>query len=224
MVTSLLVHVLVIFSFGLWLHFQPAKPKERNAYNLEVKLAQPLPIKTQPKPSQKLLTTPTPAQIKIAQIPNKNLLENVRQPTTEVTGIAFPSAVAIPSQGQSHASLFRSRSSQQDATRTYYQQTMESQARQQSEQQAQLIIMQLQKLLAERLDIQPAVTGKCMLAEVDGGDRYRLFCESPAMYEVLSRDEKNVMEMLLTLRGMGRMFKGFSSAIHADRLEIILID
>lgn len=120
--------------------------------------------------------------------------------------------------------LFHARPSRQDITPTYYQQTIESQFRQRSEQQAQIMILQLQQLLAKRLDVHPVEMGKCMLAESGGGVNHKMVCDSPALYEVLSKDEKIVVEMLMALREMGRMLKGFSAGIRAEKLEIQLID
>ncbi len=86
------------------------------------------------------------------------------------------------------------------------------------------MILQLQQLLAKRLDVHPVEMGKCMLAESGGGVNHKMVCDSPALYEVLSKDEKIVVEMLMALREMGRMLKGFSAGIRAEKLEIQLID
>lgn len=236
MVISVLVHLFVFFSFGLLLQLHTPLPEARKTKNLEVRLTQSLPPKIQPKPGRKLLTIPAPAQIKVAQPTVQNPPDGVQQlsaqvvqqsptPAAEVAGVGFPSAVATPWSGRIRAdnSLFRARSSQQDAARTYYQQSMEAQARQQSEQQAQFMMMQLQQFLATRLDVRPVATGKCLLARIDGIVNNRLVCDSPALYEVLYKDEQNVAGMLLALRGMGKMLNGFSAELRAERLGILLI-
>lgn len=228
MVVSVLLHLLVFYCFGLSLQPHATKPKERPVANLEVRLIQSLPPNMPAKPGKKLPVTSAPAQFKVAQPVVQNPPDSVQPPApaAEVAGVAFPGAVATPwpSQARADNSVFRTRSAQQDAARTYHQQAMEAQARQQSEQRAQLMIPQLQQLLASRLDVQPAVTGKCMLAEKDGVVNNRLVCDSPALHQLLHKDEKNVAGMLIALRGMGKMLNGFSAEIHADRLGIILVE
>jgi len=115
------------------------------------------------------------------------------------------------------------RAAQQDAARTYYLQAMEAQAKQRSEMQAQLMIKQLQQMLAKRLDVEPLVTGKCILVETDSGVSTRLKCDSSALYEVIYKDLKDVAEMLIVLRGTGRMFNGFTAEIRKDKPAITLI-
>lgn len=236
MVISVLLHLLVFFCFGLLLQLHATKPKERSAANLEVRLIQSLPPNMPAKPGKKLLVTSAPAQLKVTQPavqnppdsaqPSARVAEQTPAPAAEVAGVAFPGAVATPwpSQLRADNSVFRARSAQQDAARAYHQQAMEAQVRQQSEQRAQLMIQQLQQLLANRLDVQPAVTGKCMLAEKDGVVSNRLVCDSPALHQLLYKDEKNVTGMLIALRGIGRMLNGFSAEIHADRFGIILVE
>ncbi|MDO8412678.1 MAG: hypothetical protein Q7S51_02690 [Gallionellaceae bacterium] len=224
MVISLLGHVLVFFFFGLWLHFHMTLSQEKKVQNLEVRLAPSLPPKTKVIPSKKLLTALAP---KIAQASTKTapVVEQASATKDEVVGVALPGAVVTPwaAQNRANNSLFHARISQQNAARAYQQQTMDAQARQQSQQQAQIIISQLQQLLTKRLEVQPAVTGKCMLAEADGELNNHLVCDSSALYEILHQDEKTLVEMLIALRRMGRMLNGFSAEIRAGKLEIILI-
>lgn len=235
MAFSLLTHMLVLFSFGLLLQFHATIP-ERKVENLEVRLSQLLPPKVQPKPAKQLLATPAPAQFKVAQVPVQKTPDNIAKPpapiveqappaTGEVEGVAFPSAVATPFPGQIRSSnpFLSARTSQQDAQRTYYQQAMEAQARQRSEMQAQLMIQQLQQMLTKTLDVEPPVKGKCMLVESDGGISNRLKCDSSALYEVLYKEQKDVAGILNALRGMGRVFNGFTAEIRKDKPAITLI-
>lgn len=57
----------------------------------------------------------------------------------------------------------------------------------------------------------------------DGFIDSRLICDSPALYKVLYKDEKNVAWMLLALRGMGEMLDGFYAGLCAERPGILLI-
>lgn len=230
MAFSLLMHLFVFYSISLLLLFHVQKSQVAKIEILEVRLAQP-------ESSQELLNSRAYAQFKVAQAPIKNPLNNIARPpapiveqappvTGDVAGIAFPGAVATPFSGQirSNNSLFQALSARQDAARTYYQQAMEAQARQQSEQQAQLMMQQLQQLLARLLDVDPVVTGRCVLAESLDAVNNILKCDSSALYGELLKDEETVAEMLLALRGMGRMFNGFSAEIHAGKLSITLIN
>lgn len=237
MVISLLAHALVFIFLGLVLRFDTTLAKQRVVGRLEVRLSQSLLPKAQAAPDNKLLVTTAPAPNKISQARIKNPPDSVPEPSTQaveqapapkgdVGGVAFPSAVATPWAGQirSNNPLFQSRPPQQDAARIYQQQAVEAQARLQSVQRAQVVILQLQQLLARRLDVQPVVTGKCMLAEPGADTNDLLVCDSPALYEVINKDEKTVAAMLSALREMGSLLSGFSAEIHADLLGIILVE
>lgn len=235
MAISLLLHLLVIFSFDLLPRPHTVVPKEETVSSLNVRLAQLPPKIKQPKPNRKLLAARTPAQNKIPQAPIQDTPVSAPQTITQVvekspphaddvTGVSFPSAVATPwpIQDRANNSIFHARSSQQDAARIAYQQAMGAQARQRSEQQAQHMMVQLHQLLVKLLDAEPDVTGKCALAGTDGVLANQLVCDAPALHEVLSKDEKAVAVMLIALRGMGKMLNGFSAEIRADKPEIIL--
>ncbi len=235
MAISLLLHLLVIFAFDLLPRSHALLPKVITVSSLDVRLAQLPPKIKQPRPSKKLLTSRAPAQHKIPQAPIQDKPVSVTQPTAQAmekspppadgaTGLAFPSAISIPWPIQNHVnnSIFHARSLQQDAARIAYQQAMEAQARQQSEQQGQHLVVQLHQLLAKLLEAEPDVTGKCALAGADGVLANQLVCDSPALHEALSKDEKTVAEMLVALSGTGKMLNGFSAEMRTDRPEIIL--
>lgn len=231
MAFSLLVHLLVLILLSLLLqHHTTVTQKGRGATTLEVRFAQLVPIK-QTHPSKKMLTVPAPAPFKIAQASAQDPVlppsaRVVDQPnTSQVAGIAFPGAATTPWPGNNRpmSSLFNIRPPQLDAERIYYQQAMEAQARQQTEQQAQLMIQRLQQLLVRLLNVNPVVQGKCMLAETDGVIDNRLGCDSSALHELLHKDEMNVIAMLIATRNMGKMLIGFAAEHRAEELGIILI-
>ena len=237
MAISLLAHVLAFFSLGLVLRLDTNIAKQRIVGKLEARLSQSLPSKAQPAPGKKLLASPAPAPLKIAQSNIKSPSDSVLQPPaqaieqaplpkSEVGGVAFPSVVATPWMGKIRPNnpFIQSHSSQQDAARTYQQQAAEAQARLQSAQRAQVVILQLQQLLAKRLDVQPVVTGKCMLAGPGADTNDLLVCDSPALYEAINKDEKIVAQMLIALRDTESLLRGFSVEIHADRIGIILVE
>ena len=113
---------------------------------------------------------------------------------------------------------------QQDAERTYYQQSMEAQAKQRSELQAQLMIEQLQQLLVKELESDKWATGKCVLVETDGGVSNRLKCDNGTLFEVISNKQKDVAGMLIALRGTGRTFNGFTAEMNDKKRTIKLSD
>lgn len=232
MVFSLLLHSLVFFSVILLIQFNKIKPEEeKKAASLQVRLAQLLPPKVQPKPGIKLLSTLAPAPFKIAQAPVQTPPDNTPKPPApvdeqaapaagKVEGVSFPGSVATPFAGQAHTSnpfSMQARGAQQEAARAYYQRGLEAQSRQRSEFQAQLMLQQLQQLLSKQLDVEPAVSGKCVLVEAADSVNHRLKCDSSALYEVISNNQKNVVAMLVALRGMGRIFNGFSVEIHKNK-------
>lgn len=223
MVFSMLLHMLVFYSFIFLLQLNKPKPEEKKATNLQVRLVQPLPPKVQTKPGIKLLSAPTSSEFKVAQTPTKPIPDaNQKRPAPivaqaapaaeEVEGIAFPSAIATPFPGTNRArnSIFNARSSQQNAARTYHQQAMEAQTRQRTEQQAQLVMGQLQQMLTKLLDVEPALTGKCVMAETDTGLKNGLQCDSAALQKLVHNDQLSVAGMLLMLNGMGLKLSGFS--------------
>jgi len=223
MALSLLTPLLVFFSINFFLLFHPSTPK-KDTGKLEVRLAQPLPQKALPRQHIKLLTTPAPAPFKVAQSPVQHppvIAPPLPTPVTEpappaaekVTGITFPGSIASPFPGQARTSnpfSMQARGAQQEAARAYYQQAMEAQARQRAEFQAQLMLQQLQQLLAKLLDAEPAVSGRCVLAESGDNVNHGLKCDSSALYEVLYKEKRNIAGMLIALREMGRATTGFT--------------
>lgn len=233
---SLLAHVLVFFLFGLLLRLDTSIAKQKISGSLDVRLSLTPPSKSQPLPGNKLLASPAPARLKIAQPDIKSPPDMAPQPSTQLVeqapsqnktgGVAFPGAVATPFPAKTSSSnpFFQSRSPRQDIARTYHQQSMEAQASEQSAQRTQAVIQQMLQLLYRRLDVQPVVTGKCMLVEQGPDTNGMLVCDSPALYEVINKDEKAVAAMLAALREMGSLFSGFSAEIRAGQLTIILVE
>ncbi|MBI3481170.1 MAG: hypothetical protein HY016_12590 [Nitrosomonadales bacterium] len=212
MAISVLVHLCAFFALAALLQFHISPPVEPG--KLEVRLAPSLPPPLPAKPVKPLLATHASAPFAVAPTSSA---------AAEVTGVAFPAAVATAWSGANGASNspFGAHSFRQDAAP--YQRAMEEQTRQRSEQQAQLMMLQLQQLLAQRLDVHPVETGRCMLAESAEGASHKMSCDSPALDEVLSKDGKMVAEMLIALRGMGHMLKGFSAELRQEKPAIMLI-
>jgi hypothetical protein len=232
---SLLSHLLIFFSINIYLQFHPTIPKEKKVEQLEVRFAQPVPPKPQPAPEKKLLTTTTPAPFKVAQVPVEKLpviaptplapvVEQVPPATEVITGVALPGAIPTPFPGQSRAinPFTNPRSAQQDAAQTYYQQAMEVQARERNEYQARVIEMQLQQTLAKVLDVDPLVSGKCVLAEPSNGESDSFKCSSGALYETISNNQRNIAGMLNALRGLGHSYNGFSAEKAGQKVNISL--
>lgn len=233
---SLLLHLFVFFSVNIYLQFDPINPKEKKVEQLEVRFTQAVAPKPQPKPEKKILASTAPAPFQVTQVPVEKppviaptppapVIEPAPPATEQVTGIALPGSIPtpFPVQGRSNNSPFQARSAQQDAARTYYQQVQAAQERQRTEFQAQLMTQHLQQMLAQILDVQPLVSGKCELVQPDNAQRYRLKCDSSALYETISKDEKNVVDVFIALRGMGRNFNGFSAGEEAGKPRTSLI-
>lgn len=231
---SLLIHVFAFFSLSFFLQFHLLIPVKNKTGKLEVRLAQTRPSKVQHRSTHKLLSTAKPSPFKVKQAPIQNppviappepVVEHAPQTIEGVAGIAFPGSIAtpFPGQGRSNNSLFQPRIAQQNAAQTYLQQAMEAQARQRSEQQAQLLLQQLHQMLTKLLDAQAAVSGKCVLAESGESQKNILKCDSTALHEALNRDQQNVAWMLITLRGMGSNINGFSVERSPDKSGILFI-
>lgn len=234
---SLLTHLLVLFSVSVLLRLHAPVPQITTVKVLEVRLSPQTPAKTHSVPNQTLLTNKAPTQFKVPQSNNKELTKRIPQlappiaenpsaKSDEVGGIAFPGAITTPFQGERRSinSLFHPPPSQQNAAQNYYQQAMEAQARQRAEYQARLIMQQLHQLLLKELDVEPAVSGKCKLIEPTENNNTQLMCDSPALYEVISKNEMNVVGMLVALRQMGNMINGFSAEHPSEKLSITLIN
>jgi hypothetical protein len=217
---SVLLHLLAVFFVSLLLQTKAITPAKPKPDTLEVSFAQAArPHTRTPKP---ILTTTRPAPFKVAQANNKQPphpltpVPVVAQPapaTETIEGVAFPGAIATPFPGQARTGnpfAMQARGAQQEAARAYYQQAMETQARQRADFQAQLMLQQLQQLLAKRLDAEPTASGKCMFVEADDHVNHRLKCDSSALYEVLHDEQKNIAGMLIALRGLGRAITGFT--------------
>lgn len=217
---SVLLHLLAGFFIGLLLQAKAITPAKPKSDILEVSFAQP--ARPHTRTAKPVLTATRPAPFKVDQ---ENIQKTpqplitvpvVAQPapaTETVQGVAFPGAIASPFPGQARNSnpfSIQARGAQQEAARAYYQQAMEAQARQRAEFQAQLMLQQLQQLLANLLDAEPAVSGRCVLAESGDNANYGLKCDSSALYEVLYKEKRNIAGMLIALRGMGRAISGFT--------------
>ncbi len=203
---------------------------------LQVRLTQPRPPIAQTTPRKKLLTTPINDSFKVAEAPVQKppvaapmppapVVEPEPPSAEQITGIALPGSIPtpFPVQGRANNSLFHPRSAQQDAARAYYQQVQEARERQRTEFQAQIMMQNLHQMLVKILDVQPLVSGKCELVESDNVQSHRLKCDSSALYESISNDQKNVVDLLTALRGMGRNFNGFSAGEEAGKPRISLI-
>lgn len=217
------------------IHFHQTKPQETKVPILEVRLAHFTPAIVHAESSKTLLTRKSPAQFKVAQANSKHPSDTLPNPVTPATntppsasggveGISFPSSVTTPFQGsqRSISSLFHPPSAQQEASRNYYQQAMEAQARQQTGNQSRLIMQQLQQLLTRVLNVNPTVEGTCNITETSVGKNAQLACDSPALYEVIAKTQMDIVGMLEALRNMGTRINGFTAEIQADKLHIQL--
>lgn len=235
MAISLLLHLFGFFSISFILLLQPIPPKEFKNLQLEVRLTQPYPLKSQAVPRKKLLTTVTNNSFKVAEVPVQippvvtptpltPAVEPASPATEQISGIALPGSIPtpFPVQGRSNNSLFQSRPTRQNAANSYQQQAMEAQTRQRTEQQAQLVMHQLQQTLAKLLDVKPVLTGKCVLAETDTGLKNGLQCDSAALQKLVHNHQQSVAGMLLVLRRMGRELSGFSVANNNNQPAVTL--
>lgn len=239
MAFSLLVHWLVLYSLTGWLLPRPIQPGKDS---LEVRLAlrpqtgkAPVPnarqderlLAGQPSPEFEI-ATPVQEVVKppieqppappddTATIPVAAEPAPASTPPGEAAGVSIPGAVASPWGGPV-------RPANQLRRQDYYRQMMESKARQQFEQQTQLLIGQLHRLLGERIRAQGGdVEGKCELAGLADSRDKRLVCEPSSLEALLKSDEKGVVEMLLVLRARGKMFDGFSAAFRDEQLNLKL--
>jgi hypothetical protein len=225
MALSLLLHLLALFLLHYLLK-QPQKVAQYNTLQVQLVRSSPAPQKI---PHKIILTTNKHAPIKVTAPPTPQAVPApvvTTAPQTEaVTGIAMPGAIASPLNAfnvQGNA-FFREQHPQQDAMRAYQEHIVTVQARQQAEQQAQLIIQQLHQLLAKQLHVEPRVTGICKLIEYDTGRSQTLSCEPSTLYDLLHKDQYSITAMLLTLRGMGQGFSGFSVERNVDKLQIKLL-
>lgn len=225
---SVLLHLLVFFSFSVLLQINVSKPDKTRPEGLQVSFAQAAHPQPPTKHSKQILTTTSLAPFAVDQANSKKPPQALTtvpviaqsSPATEtVEGVAFPGAISSPFPGQARNSTpfsIQARGAQQEAARAYYQQALEAQARQRTEFQSRQLLQQLHQLLAKALDAEPGVSGNCTLIENN-----RLKCDSSALYEVLSKDQKNIAGMLSALRGMGRMINGFAVERRLEKPGII---
>ena len=232
---SLLLHLLVFFLISLLLQLKTHPPKQAKSNILEVKFTQATPVQSRPNPSKQVLTASKLAPLKVAQKnsekPAKSLVNDqiMIQPDAAdepVEGIAFPRAIATPFSGQTRTKNPFSpptRGGQQHAAQAYNKQREESQARQRTEQHAQLLVMQLNQILSKRLQSNPDATGQCTLID-SATTSTKLTCNSPALYQALSQDETTVVGILSVLSHMGQISYGFSATRRNENLSITLIN
>lgn len=210
---SLLLHLLAFYLLAYLLTSSTTRHVEKNIAMLVVNLLQTSPQSLPPKPessaeNKKLLTTPASASFSIAQSHRKPA-----QPVTEeISGIAFPAAVATPFQGQSqaHNPFAPVQTMQADPASAYQQQSKEIQARQQNEQQAQLIIQQLHQHLTEILQASPTVSGICQVTERADAKKTRLSCTPSTLHALFRNDQSAITSRFLALRKLGFEYSGFS--------------
>ena len=211
------------------LHLKPTIARRVDV--LEVRFSPP-PPKPLPKLDKHLLTREINTQFKVTQVTVQHAPEIAPPPSLPITeptatttqGIAMTGAITMPWQlpGRSNNSPFHPPSAQQNAEQNYYQQAMQAQARQRNEDQSRQRIQQLQQLLTNILDVKPAVSGKCSLDNAAAGAQLQLKCNSPALYEVISKNQMDLVGMLVALRSMGRLINGFSVEPQAEKLHIFL--
>ena len=134
-----------------------------------------------------------------------------------------PTSVPKPQAGLPNNSLI-SNTLRQEVLHAPHQLKKAEKTRQQSSRQTQLLALQLKQLLAKVLDVQPVATGKCLLVISDAVASGRMKCDSSALYEVISNNQKDMVKMLTELRDMGRPFNGFSSEVRKDKLIVNLIE
>ena len=89
-------------------------------------------------------------------------------------------------------------------------------------QKGKLLRQQLQQLLTELLNVDPIVTGSCILVEAENGVNHRLKCNSSAMYEVLYKHQQNIAESLIELRDMNIIVNGFSAELVKQKMHITI--
>lgn len=80
-----------------------------------------------------------------------------------------------------------------------------------------------QQVLAKLLDVDPVVTGSCILIEAANGINHRLKCNSSALYEVLYKNQQNIAEMLIDLRQTNQAANGFSAELVNQKLTVQII-
>lgn len=223
----MLLHLFAFFSLTLLLQQHIKAPVSQRVDTLEVRFSQQLP----PKINQHLLTRDTPAPFKATQAEAKKIPDTPKPPppvnatpAPATYGVAMSGAITLPWQMPPHPnnSIPHPAASQQNAERMYYQQAMEAQARQRSEYQSQIMMQQLQQLLAKRLEEHPLVTGKCVLDETSSSASNKLLCDSSALYEVFYKDQQSMSGMIITLRQLGRRINGFTVVNHNNEPVIIL--
>lgn len=236
LVISMLFHLFVFVSVSMYLKANPNIPKEKKFQQLEVRFSRPAPPREQAFTEKKVLTVTTPSPIKVEQPPIKitptspplpsSLAATASAANEEIKGIEIPSSVPTPFQGlgRSQSSFLAPRSAQQDQARAHYQQLMEEQARQRNEFQAQSMTLHLQQLLAKTLDVQPLVKGRCKMVLPDNSENLRLQCDSSALYETISINEKSVLGLLIELRRLGRNYSGFSAEIQSGKPTVNLLN
>jgi hypothetical protein len=201
-VYSMLAHTVVFLLFNLFLQLQTTIPKENKVNILEVRLTQSSLQKYQTKPILISLDIAEPAQPIISQ--------NVAQKSQNTT-----TATTLDTRQAGQASEY-------PPVRTYHPQEKAALANHHSEIQAQLMIQQLQQMLAKRLDVIPLVFGKCVLVESEDDATNKLKCDSSALHEVIYKEQQNVAEALIALRETGRLFNGFSVEIHHEKPIVTL--
>lgn len=237
MALSLLIHLLVFLALTYFIQNSPITPHVREAQQLEVRLSQLVPSKHQLKTEKKIITNRVPEQLKILTpaikissditSPYAPQIDRQSTPTTgAIEGIAFPATVATPFQGQSNVtkSIFNVRQGQEELVRNYAQLAMETRARQQSEQQAQTIIVQLHLMLSKLLAVDAQMKGKCILAESDNGQNNGLKCDPATLDEILSKNQKIIAALLFELKKTGSALNGFSAKTDKNTPELILIN
>lgn len=218
---SLLLHLLAFLFIHYYItHYN--KSVAPKSVPLVVQLQHLEPPGAHSSNTKKLITVSVPSPLKISPIqqpatisadPPKPVISKITSTHPEkITGIAMPGKVATPFSGfQAEGNtFFQTRHSQQEIARTYYQQSIEAQARLKNEQQAHILVMQLQQMLRMRLEANPSVTGTCILVDTASNVAH-LKCDSASLYEQIRKEERSVIGILNLLRNMGKNYKGFTA-------------
>jgi hypothetical protein len=210
------MHLFAFYSFNLLQQLPISTPITARNNILKVRISPPRLPTARTALNKQLLTLDEYAQFKVAADVTAKLADHrLPLPATEAAnsqtkGVAFPGAITMPWQTptRSNNSSFHSRPSQQPVTQRHYQNEMVIQESHRTEQQTQLLINQFQQILIKLVDSKSELSGSCVLTEY--GDGVTLDCDSPELFTTLQKDQKKITGMLLALRGMGRIYSGFS--------------
>ncbi len=216
---SLILHLLVFFFFSLMLQLNTRATKKPTPDILEVSFAHQGSPRASNNQGSKIIAGTKADNFKIIQPQSAKNREhisaqqNITKPSSasnEVAGIELPGAIASPFSGQAPINnpfSVQAHTPQQQTMRNYMQQSNDAQVRARIEQQAQILMMQMQQMIKSRLVTNPAVTGKCKLIEAE---MTHLNCDPANLHELIRQEERSLVGILNQLRNMGKTYNGFS--------------